>query len=241
VQGVVEAESRPSLLRFCNDVLPDGGPNPYGHVMLIDGNDERGIDVAIMTRPGYDITSMRSHVDDADDSGLVFSRDCPTFTIQTIGGNRLVVLVNHFKSKGFGAPQASNAKRKRQAARVRDIYKALRDDGATFVAVVGDLNDTPSSDPLNPLLGGTDLKDISTHPNFDDGGFPGTFGSAGPNDKIDYILLSPELMAKATAGGVFRKGAWPGVRPRKWDAYEEIEKPVQAASDHAAIWADIDV
>ncbi|HEX2890796.1 endonuclease/exonuclease/phosphatase family protein [Vineibacter terrae] len=241
VMGVVEAENRPSLLRFCNDVLADGGANPYAHVMLIDGNDDRGIDVAIMTRAGYDITGIRSHVDDNDDDGLVFSRDCPVFTLQTAAGNRLIVLVNHLKSKGFGSQQTSDAKRRRQASRIRDIYKALRDDGAKLVAVIGDFNDTPASAPLHPLLGGTDLKDISTHPAFDDGGFPGTFGSAGAGNKIDYILLSPELMAKTTAGGVFRKGAWPGVRPRKWDAYEEIEKPVQAASDHAAVWADIDV
>jgi len=41
--GLVEAEDRPSLLRFNRDLL--GGL--YRHVMLVDGNDDRGIDVAI--------------------------------------------------------------------------------------------------------------------------------------------------------------------------------------------------
>jgi len=241
VLGVVEAESRPSLLRFCKDVLPGAGSTPYEHVMLIDGNDERGIDVALMTRAGYDIAGIRSHVDDVDDTGLVFSRDCPVFTIRTPKGNTLVVLVNHLKSKGFGTPQASNAKRKRQAARVAEIYAALRNDGAKFVAVLGDLNDTPASNPLDPLIVGTDLKDISTRQGFADSGFPGTYGGAGASNKIDYVLLSPELMERATDGGVFRKGSWPGVRPRKWDAYEDITAPIHAASDHAAVWADLDV
>jgi hypothetical protein len=53
VIGLVEAEHRPSLLRFCKDVVPAGGANVYPRIMLIDGNDERGIDVAIMTRQGF--------------------------------------------------------------------------------------------------------------------------------------------------------------------------------------------
>src|SRR6187200_3272226 len=41
VIGIVEAEDRPSLVRFNHDLMEDH----YGHVMLVDGNDERGIDV----------------------------------------------------------------------------------------------------------------------------------------------------------------------------------------------------
>ena len=32
--------------------------------------------------------------------------------------------------------------------------------------------------------------------------------------KIDYILLSPELVARVTKAGVFRKGVWGGVTGR---------------------------
>jgi predicted extracellular nuclease len=151
------------------------------------------------------------------------------------------VLVNHFKSKGFGSPAESNRKRKSQAQRVADIYRDLRAKGRKLIAIVGDLNDTPDSDPLSPLIGGTDVKDISAHADFDDGGFKGTFGSSGPGNKIDYLLLSPELTAKVRRGGVFRKGVWPGIQPPKWPKYDEMEKEIHAVSDHAAIWADIDV
>ncbi len=241
VLGVIEAENRPSLLRFCRDVKPAAGSNPYDHVMLIDGNDERGIDVAIMTREGYDIRSLRSHVDDEEDGTRIFSRDCPEFEVTTPSNNRLTVLVNHFKSKGFGSQADNDRKRKSQARRVKAIYDDLRAGGSKFIAVAGDLNDSPDSDPLDPLIRETDLKDISTHPQFDNGGFPGTFGSSGPKNKIDYLLLSPELMTNVRRGGIFRKGVWPGVRPQKWDKYDEMEKPVHAASDHAAIWAEIDI
>jgi hypothetical protein len=50
IQGVVEVEDRPSLNRFNQDLL--GGH--FEHVMLIDGNDSRGIDVGVMTRQGVD-------------------------------------------------------------------------------------------------------------------------------------------------------------------------------------------
>jgi len=241
VLGVIEAENRPSLLRFCKDVMPALGSNPYSHVMLIDGNDDRGIDVAIMTREGYDIRSIRSHVDDEEDGNRIFSRDCPEFEVTTPANNRLTVLVNHFKSKGFGSQAESNRKRKGQARRVKAIYEDLRARGCKFIAVLGDLNDTPDSDPLGPLIRETDLKDVSTHDQFDNGGFPGTFGSSGPKNKIDYLLLSPELILRVSRGGIFRKGVWPGVRPQKWEKYDEMEKPVHAASDHAAIWAEIEI
>ena len=48
VIALVEAENRPSLIRFQHDVI---GSQLYDHIMLIDGNDDRGIDVAVMTRP----------------------------------------------------------------------------------------------------------------------------------------------------------------------------------------------
>ena len=49
---MIEAEDRIALLRFNDQVIREVGGQPYEHVMLIDGNDERGIDVGIMTRAG---------------------------------------------------------------------------------------------------------------------------------------------------------------------------------------------
>lgn len=242
VLGVVEAESRPVLAAFNTEILPALGGEPFRHVMVIDGNDERGIDVGLMSRDGYPIGTMRSHVDDRLANGQpVFSRDCPEFEVTTPGGSRLVVLVNHLKSNGYGGTAASNARRKAQAARVAEIYKGLIADGTKHVAVIGDLNDTPDSDPLEPLIAGTTLKDIFEHPAFDDGGHPGTYGLCNPSNKIDYMLLSPSLFQKVRAGGVFRKGMWPGSRPKRWDAYAEVTRKADAGSDHAALWVDLDL
>lgn len=240
VLAVVEAESRPALSRFSESLLPRVQGTPYEHVALIDGNDERGIDVGIMTRAGFEIGAMRSHADDKDAVGQVFSRDCAHFEISTPQGNNLIVLVNHFKSKGYGSPATSNAKRRRQAERVKEIYESLVAGGQTHVAVVGDFNDTPDSEPLKPLLAQTDLQDISAHPQFDDGGRPGTYKGGTASTKIDYILLSPDLFARATRGGIFRMGVWGGKNGTLFPHYPEMQRESDAASDHAAIWADLD-
>ncbi|NUR09942.1 MAG: endonuclease/exonuclease/phosphatase family protein [Nocardioidaceae bacterium] len=239
VQGVVEAEDRVVLKRFADAELRGGDTPLYPHVMLVDGNDDRGIDVGLLARDGWPITGIRSHVDDSDDEGPVFSRDCPEYEIRSPGGHRLVVLVNHLKSKGYGRQQDNDARRRRQASRVAEIYRGLRATGVSYVAVLGDLNDTPDSTTLQPLLGGTDLRDVSEHPSFDDGGRPGTYGSCTARNKIDYVLLSPSLFAKVRAGGIWRLGAWGGTRGTLWPHYDTLTRASEAGSDHCAIWADV--
>lgn len=242
VLGIIEAEHRPGLAMFNAKVIPAVGGRPFRHVMLIDGNDDRGIDVGILTCAGYSVGLMRSHVDDRLPNGSpIFSRDCPEFVVMTPSGKEIVVLVNHFKSKGYGSKRAADARRKAQAQRVKEIYEGLIASGRDLVAVIGDLNDTPDSAPLRPLIADTDLKDVFLHEAFDDGGYPGTFGLCNTANKIDYILLSPPLFERVQCGGVWRKGMWPGSRPKRWETYEELRTLHDAASDHAAVWVDIDL
>lgn len=248
VLAVVEADSRPVLKKFYEVLaLRLNFALRYPHVMLIDGNDDRGIDVGLMTGAGFPIGAVTSHIDLILPGATepVFSRDCPDYVVTTPGGTRLHVLPNHFKSKFNDNP----AKRRAQAEAARDIYNALRAGGEDHIAVLGDLNDTPQSGPLSALLQGTDLQEVTTHPAFTEFEFNagngqrgiGTHGLGNDDDKIDYILLSPALFAKVTRGGIFRKGAWPGTRPPRWAIYPELQRPVHAASDHHAIWVDIDL
>ncbi len=175
---IVEADDRNALKRFNDEVLPRVGGIPYDHVMLIDGNDDRGIDVGILTRNGFPIKSMISHVHDRDTTGTIFSRDCAEYLIPLPAGEHLLLLVNHFKSKGFGSQASSNKKRERQAARVRDTYQQRLDEGHPLIAVLGDLNDVPDSAPLKPLVGnGSDLIDVMAHPQFTGDDRPGTHGN----------------------------------------------------------------
>jgi endonuclease/exonuclease/phosphatase family metal-dependent hydrolase len=236
--AVIEVDNRTAVLRFNDQGLPLVGATGYSHVMVIDGNDDRGIDVGLLTR--LPIGTIRSHVDDMKDGGRIFSRDCPEYEIAVSPTATLLLLVNHLKSKGYGPPAQSNARRRLQAERVRQIYDARRAAGMTLIAVVGDFNDIPTSDALAPLLGqGSDLRDVSAHPTFQSDGRPGTFANGTKSEKIDYILMSPELFSRVQAGGVFRKGVWGGTHGTLWEIYPEMKKPEHAASDHAAIWVDV--
>jgi endonuclease/exonuclease/phosphatase family metal-dependent hydrolase len=240
ILAVVEAENRIALEHFNEQLLKPIAAD-YRETMLIDGNDERGIDVGILTKPGFQIESMVSHINDRQGELPIFSRDCPEFTIR-VGETRLLVMVNHFKSKGYGSPTASNARRQAQAQRVREIYDQRRSEGIELIAIAGDLNDTPESAPLKPLLAdGSDLLDISVHESFSSDGRPGTYANGTASNKIDYLLLSPKLFDSVTDGGIFRKGVWGGRNGTLFPHYPEMTKAIHAASDHAAIWVDIEL
>ena len=80
---------------------------------------------------------------------------------------------------------------------------------------------------------------------FDAGPRPGTFQSCGVRNRLDYILVSPELAARVTAGGINRKGLWGNPTnknpPSDWDIFPPITDSIHAASDHAAVWIDINI
>jgi endonuclease/exonuclease/phosphatase family metal-dependent hydrolase len=239
---VVEVEDRTAVNRFNNSVIPKIHGQKYGHTMVIDGNDDRGIDVGIMAKPTFDIKSIGTHVDDVDEEGQIFSRDCAEYTISTPSGNILLILVNHFKSQGHGKPAENDHKRRRQAQRVREIYEQKLSQGLEFIAVAGDLNDSPERDPLQPLIGnGSTLVDIVKHPNFAGDGRPGTYQDGNAKDKFDYILMSPRLLDKVQQGGIERHGVWGGKNGTLFPHFPEIKKKIDAASDHAALWVDLDL
>src|SRR4029450_10171830 len=110
------------------------------------------------TKSNSQIGPIRSPVHDRDGNSFVFSRDCPEYTIKTPSGERLILLLNHLKSKGYGSQSVSNARRELQARRIGQIYDELRAAGEKNVAVVGDFNDYPESAPLRPLVAETDLR-----------------------------------------------------------------------------------
>jgi endonuclease/exonuclease/phosphatase family metal-dependent hydrolase len=242
---VVEAEDRPSLDRFNRELLA----GRYGHAMLIDGNDARGIDVGILTTAQIEIVAMRSNVDAPDPASgeHLFSRDCPEYQLSLPGGNAVWVLANHFKSQsGGGGP-----KRKRQAEGVRVIVERLIAAGQTNVIVLGDFNEGPTTpgqppvdlvslfDPTGPLVSVYDL------PVFDPGPRPGTFQSCGLANRLDHVFVSRPLAASVLGGGIERHGLWgtPTNKnpPKQWAAFPEITAAHQAASDHAAVFIDVNI
>jgi endonuclease/exonuclease/phosphatase family metal-dependent hydrolase len=203
--------------------------------MLIDGNDERGIDVGIYSQ--HVIVNIASHIFDTyiDDRGVkqeVFSRDCPVYSIKY--NNQLIhIFCNHFKSQGYGSKEGNDKKRKRQAERVKEIIQQRGFNLQTdFVVIAGDLNDSPENDPLQPLLAMPHLVNSVTLLGLEN---TGTY--QGSKKQLDYLLISKALADRYIQGGIEKRGIY-SVRGNKFDT---VTSEINQASDHAAVWAEFNI
>lgn len=145
------------VLRWFHDrYLRRAVDEPYEHFALLEGNDRRGIDVAVMSRRGFPIRVM-SHAsltyrdlglygDDlrrwgAEPDDRIFKRDALEVEVETPAGP-LTVWVCHFKSMGEGRDRTM-AIRRAEAHAVRRLVE--RRFGARVASadwmIVGDLND----------------------------------------------------------------------------------------------------
>lgn len=241
VQCIVEVEDRLTLEHFSESLLKGTGAYPYN--MLIDGNDPRGIDVGLLSR--HPITSVHTHVFDkpsATSKSRIFSRDCLEVEITLPGNKPLFVLVNHFKSQGYGTKASNDARRKLQADRVAEIlgdYDLKKD----LVVVAGDFNDKPDNAPLAGLRAMKNLTDVLTRQ------FPDSKDRWTYKDKsqIDYLLVSKPLVDAMTIAGIERRGLFEADRLTKnlpsgqVQPFPTVTTDTNDASDHAAVWAEFNV
>lgn len=230
-----EVESRPVLDNFNADRL--GGLYQYN--MLIDCRvDKRGIDVGIYSK--HPIGRVRTNIFATNDEGKpIFSRDCLEVEILTEAGP-IYLLANHLKSKSGGGDD----RRKAQAQEVRRILEERYDLATQRVAVLGDLNDTPDSDPLSPLTGMSGLTDVLASSEGQPADRRWTYRFRNEFNQIDYILASEPLVADLRGTGIERRGMPPealsgsnaGVQ-----SFPGIDNWRNAGSDHAAVFADFDL
>jgi endonuclease/exonuclease/phosphatase family metal-dependent hydrolase len=203
-----------------------------------------------MTRNNVEIVSMHSNVDVLDPGApgeRLFSRDCAEYLCRLPNKRKVRVLLNHFKSQsGGGGP-----KRKRQAEGLRRIVDDLVKSGEKNLIVMGDLNEGPDgqgnpSQNFAPLYApDSPLVDVFSLADFDPGPKPGTFQSCSTTNRIDYIFVSKNLAPKVVGGGIERHGVWGAPTnknpPSAWDIYPAITNSSQAASDHAAVFVDVNI
>lgn len=153
ILALVEVESRPAVQHFHDKVLRPLLKEAYPYNMVIDGNDEGGIDVGGLSR--YPVQRMRSHIADVAGNSRIFSRDYPEYYLELPSGRELLLLPNHFASKGN---DATGQRRRVQASAVRTIYQSLS-KRYPYAVVAGDLYDYPQSSALAPLVRRTNLRD----------------------------------------------------------------------------------
>jgi endonuclease/exonuclease/phosphatase family metal-dependent hydrolase len=250
VLAVQEVENLDVLKRFRNDRLKN---LKYTFAMLVDGNDPRQIDVAVLSR--FPIVAARSHQDLRDGNSFLFSRDCLELDVQ-VNGKTLTLFVNHLKSmldKNNPSQGRKNtrAKRVKQAAEVKKIVEARfgATPGSAAWAVVGDLNDF-----LGPgqgtTSGVTDLVTWSEVENVVDR-LPAAerwthFFDGAPTGEprvrqLDYILLSSSLAAGTTAmPTVERRGLSTKATEAGGPRFPGVTAKSEA-SDHCPVAIDINL
>ena len=233
---IVEAENRPSLNNFNSALL---GTRKFNYSMVIDGNDNRGIDVGLLSK--FPITNIITHIYDGTSRSRIFSRDCLEITVELPNGEELIILCNHLKSKGYGAQATSNARRKKQSDQIVEIlkrYKLSQDN----VIVAGDLNDTPNSNPLSSLMNKRLLYDV-LELQFDDDMSERWTYHYRRTEQIDYILISKPLKDKFIRAGVERRGIHNVEQFSNGTVtqFDTVTSWKNQASDHGAVWADFNL
>ncbi len=238
---IVEAESRPTLKSFDGHLMG----YRYKYEMLIDANDPRGIDVGLYSK--HPLGGIWTHMFDKKGKKQVFSRDCLEVEVFLPGGQPLYVLCNHFKSRGYDYDGTANKKRKCQAERVAEILGEY-DLTSDWVIVAGDLNDSPTSAPLQPLLNVQNMYDVLELQFPLDPMKRWTY-YYNKFEQIDFILVSEPLRAKFNKAGVERRGMH---KLKKLttssngsvdveEEYDTVTCKSDAASDHCAVWAEFDL
>ena len=145
------------VLRWFHDrYLRRAVDEPYEHFALLEGNDRRGIDVAVMSRRGFPIRVMSNasltyrdvghYTDDlrrwgAEIDDRVFKRDALEVEVETPAGP-LAIWVCHFKSMSEGRERTMPVRRA-EAHAVRRLVErrfGARVETADWM-IVGDMND----------------------------------------------------------------------------------------------------
>ncbi|HEY0186080.1 MAG TPA: ExeM/NucH family extracellular endonuclease [Cellulomonas sp.] len=128
------------------------------------------------------------------------------------GGEPLLVVVNHLKSKGSAGPWpgdadtgdgqgASNESRVRQAEALRDWAPTVAGD-VEAVALVGDFNSYTQEDPLQVLYAAGYTDAAST---LDPGEY--SYSYSGLSGSLDHVLLNAAALDRATGADVWNINA----------------------------------
>lgn len=252
--GLVEVENLETLKNFVSNYLKGKG---YKYNILIDGNDPRLIDVALISKIPFDHVLTHQYARTANNKAFMFSRDCLEVKF-TIKGTPFYLFVNHFKSMldkndPINGRKNTAARRNEQAKAVVNILQERfgSNPGNANWAVLGDLNDYPDSDTsLKPLIDNPWVENVvqtrlpisETWTHYWDT----TSKKISDNEKykqIDYILLSKQLAEKNKKAIplIVRSGLCLNAKNYSGTRYSGIGKSRPSASDHCPVAITLEI
>jgi endonuclease/exonuclease/phosphatase family metal-dependent hydrolase len=241
---VQEVENLTTLRVFNDKYLDDY----FGEIILVDGNDPRGIDVGLMVKrdvKNLRIESIRTHFDETKPGaesvnrgaarnfgylayGALFSRDCLEVDIN-YNGSMYTFLVNHLKAQG-GNNHVE--RRKSQADRVAEIVNEVVGRGRIPI-VLGDLNVSSQKDgSLESLINHDELDDP-----FTDEDWTHYYSPSKSVSRLDYILLHKPCEIKDK--GIVKKGLTTKCKQYTGSRFPTVGPVDTEASDHCLVWVDL--
>jgi endonuclease/exonuclease/phosphatase family metal-dependent hydrolase len=258
ILAVCEVENL-TTLRLFNAIYMN---NHFDRVILMDGNDPRGIDVGLLLRKGLkaEVGAIRSHADEAAAGGFLsttnmldmqgrvgsasFSRDCLEVEVN-VAGKALSFLVNHLKAQETkpNGSDPTTAKRRGQAERAALIARRCRSQGRTPI-VLGDLNKDIQSaqydNSINPLA----KSSVFTNPLMQLAPaerWTHFFESQRSVSQLDYILPDKSLASALDGVEIFRGGLSPKCKQFTGPRVGTVAVDGLEASDHCAVSVDLDL
>jgi predicted extracellular nuclease len=252
VIALQEVENLDTLRKFRTEYL--GGRKSYPYAIVIDGNDPRRIDVAVLSR--YPLTNIQthSHLWSTELRWYLFPRDCLVADVQGPANFTVTLFVNHFKSmldKSDSDNGRKNTQHKRvvQSRAVKQIVTARfgTEAGTHPFVIMGDFNDYMETDDqgepgIGDLVQWDQVENVVDRLPEDDRWthyFKGG-GALGPAyHQLDYLLLSNSLAQRNPHSPYIERRGLPK-RADKYtdDRFAGVGQNSPKASDHCPIVMD---
>lgn len=213
VVGLAEIETR----RVLQDLVAQPALAPFHYrPELIEGLDERGIDVGLIYRgdklqllsleqaqgcildPKIDEPGIRCSTAGGEAGWTLFARPPLLARFQVRGTReRFTLIANHFKSKRGGEDITMPTRRAQAAHVLALIERQQRLEPGVPVLVSGDLNDFEDSEPIHTLTGSAQLKDPHADRSLGAAEDQYSFIFNGISQILDFILVPPRMELKA--------------------------------------------
>ena len=258
VIALQEVENYQVLRKFRSKYLQ--GRQKYKYICLVEGNDPRLIDIAVLSR--YPIEKIDTHIHEYERKLRMFTfpRDCLECDIIIPDTNKKIRLyVNHFKSmidrtNSCKGRENTKEKRKIQSKRVKEIVseEIKKGKNKNFI-ILGDLNDYLEKDEQG-TSGITDLVNWNKVENIVDRlpeeerwthYFKGKSNCNIPKTykQLDYILVSKSLAEKnkTKKPKIIRKGLPKEADRFTGERFEGVGKKSPKASDHCPVVMELEV